>query len=186
MSTSTYGTGESPEIAIFREMTGGIGKGREEPIRYQPRAPLVLPPSGEHLPPPVENAEVADAAWPRDHDSVSGGKEFGDENPRDDISPEEYRRLRPLAAIAGQRPRQTAFQRQSDENRNTAYAVVNAEERETFQAALDEADGVGQTGRRYLTDPPETFRAPAATAPTEFEDIKKKRGFFLTRWMMGG
>jgi len=44
MGTSTYGTGEMPEVAMFREMTGGLMNKNQKkgPIEYQPRAPLVM------------------------------------------------------------------------------------------------------------------------------------------------
>jgi hypothetical protein len=48
--SSTYGTGKSPGMAMFGEMTGGLlNKGeKKEPIEYQPRAPLVMPPTTDH------------------------------------------------------------------------------------------------------------------------------------------
>jgi hypothetical protein len=62
---STYGTGEVPEFAILREVTGGLGAPKKKPIEYQPRAPLVMPPSAAQLPAPVEPAaEAADVQWP--------------------------------------------------------------------------------------------------------------------------
>jgi hypothetical protein len=185
IQTSTYGTGESPEMAIFRELSGGLGgfgAEKKEPIVYQPRAPLVMPPAeGEALPPPVETAAVANPNWPRDPDQTAEGRrEFGDENPRDDISPEEARRLAPLAGMG-----QTDWEPGWDENKQPAYDIVNKEKRDTFRAALDEAEGIRQE-RRYLTDLPDSVREPAPTAPAEFEDIKRERGFFLTRWITGG
>jgi len=182
IQTSTYGTGQSPEMAIFRELSGGLGGQKKEPIVYQPRAPLVMPPSSEGLPPPAETAATANAAWPRDPDQTAEGRrQFGDENPRDDVSPEEARRLAPLTAM-GDLP---SGEKGWNENENPAYDVVNKEKRESFRAALDEADGIRQE-RRYLTDPPDAFRAPAPSAPAEFEEIKRDRGFFLTRWLTGG
>ena len=46
--TSTYGTGEAPEMALFREMIGRLldKNKKKPPIDYQPRAPLVMPPDG--------------------------------------------------------------------------------------------------------------------------------------------
>jgi hypothetical protein len=183
IQTSTYGTGESPEMAIFRELSGGFGAPKKAPIVYQPRAPLVMPPATEQaaLPPPVEPAVVANANWPLDPDQTAEGRrEFGDENPRDDVSPEEARRLAPLAGMG-----QTEWEPGWNENDNPAYDVVNKEKRDTFKAALDEADGI-RAERRYLTDVPDSLREPAPTAPAEFEDIKRERGFFLTRWLTGG
>ncbi len=181
IQTSTYGTGENPEMAIFRELSGGFGAPKEEPIVYQPRAPLVMPPTEQGLPAPVEPAATAHAAWPRDPDQTAEGrKPFGDDNPRDDVSPEEARRLAPLTGMG-----ETEYETGWDDNANPAYDVVNKERRDSFKAALDDAHGIRQE-RRYLTDPPQTLRAPAATAPAEFEDIERERGFFLTRWITGG
>lgn len=181
IQTSTYGTGEMPEMAIFRELSGGFGAQKEEPIVYQARAPLVMPPSSEGLPAPAESAATANAAWPRDPDQTAPGRrEFGDENPRDDISPEEARRLAPLTGMGV-----TDYEAGWNENENPAYDVVNKEKRDAFRAALDDANGIRQE-RRFLTDPPDAVREPAATAPAEFEEIQRKRGFFLSRWITGG
>ena len=61
-------------------------------------------------------------------------------------------------------------------------------QRKVFQEGMAGAstygDGEG-AGRRYLTEPPESLREPAATAPTQFEDIKKKQTGFLGR-LFGG
>jgi hypothetical protein len=67
-----------------------------------------------------------------------------------------------------------------NDNHKPAYDVIGKNnKRKEFKAALDEAKGVGRTGRRYLTDPPEALREPAATAPAEFESIEEeKKGFF--------
>jgi hypothetical protein len=188
MRTATYGTGQAPEMALFREMTGGLlSRDEEAPIEYQPRAPLVMPPTAEQLPPPVETAAASDPAWPHDPDqNPSGPREFGDDNPTDDINPDEYRRLRPLAGVLPnqqqQRPPSEARGRLSEN-----YALVHSRrERQAFQQALAEAEGYGRTERRYLTDPPSAYREPAPTAPSSFDDVKEKKGFFLTRWLTGG
>jgi len=178
-TTSTYGTGESPELAILREVTGGLGAPKPEPIDYQPRAPLVLPPSTAQLPAPVETAETADAQWPGASDAPSGSR-FGSEKPGDDISQEDYRRLKPLARMADAR------RSLPNDDDNPVYDIFdNRNARDEFKAAIDDAEGVGRTGRRYLTDPPEAMREPAATAPVEFEEIEKKRTGFLSRLLPG-
>lgn len=181
-STATYGTGEMPEMAILREVTGGLGAPEEAPIEYKPRAPLVMPPSAGQLPPPVETASVVDEQWPEDPDQRAPGNKFAemDDRPFDDINPEEARRLSPLAALNRRQAVEENYKRPALD------LIVNREQRETFRAAVDEAEGVGVTERRYLTDPPDVVREPAATAPTEFADIEKKRGNFLTRMLTGG
>jgi hypothetical protein len=191
MSTSTYGTGEAPEMAIFRELTGGFGAQKQPPIEYQPRAPLVMPPStataAAALPSPVQTASVANPAWPIDPDQTPKPSKYGDpmdDNARDDISPEEAARLKPLAGM-GNTEWESPF---GDDINDQAYDIIsNKGQQETFQAALNDAKGVGRSGRKYLTDPPEPYREPAATAPTEFEDIDQDGGgFWLTRLFTGG
>jgi hypothetical protein len=178
MSTSTYGTGEAPEMAIFREVTGGlIGTEKKPPIQYQPRAPLVMPPAAEAaaLPPPVESPVVADANWPLDPDQTPKASKYGDpmdDDASDDLSPEEVARLKPLAGM-GQTSWQSPYGR---DHFNPSLEVATLQQRQTFSAAVNDAKGVGRTGRRYLTDPPEAYREPAATAPSEFEDIDDKSG----------
>ncbi len=191
MSTSTYGTGQAPEMAIFRELTGGFGQPKQAPIQYQPRAPLVMPPAtgtaAATLPPPVQTASVANAAWPLDPDQTPKPSKHDpmDDNPRDDITPEEAARLKPLAGM-GNTEWESPFG--SDMMTDVNYDFIASQKQsETFQAALKDAKGVSRTSRKYLTDPPEAYREPAATAPTEFEDIDQDGGGnWLTRMFTGG
>ncbi len=184
-STATYGTGEAPEMAILREVTGGLGGGivgtkKEESIEYQPRAPLVLPPSGAatQLPPPVEAAAVADTQWPGTADA--GVKEARFDDTAADLQAQ-HRRLRPLAGLPRQASVKTVQEgRISHAERQRQRKAFN----EGMAGASTYGDGAG-AGRRYLTEPPESLREPAATAPAEFEDIKKKNTGFLGR-LFGG
>ena len=82
----------------------------------------------------------------------------------------------------GQTSWQSPFGR---DHTNPSLEVATLQQRQTFQAAVNDANGVGRTERRYLTDPPEAYREPAATAPAEFEDIDDKRGW-LFGWFGGG
>ncbi len=103
MQSATYGTGEVPEVALLREMTGGfLSKGeKKQDIAYEPRAPLVMPPSGTSLPPPAPTAQSADPNWPVEQSQVASLAP-GDETPQ-----EQYRRLRPLTESM---PRYTNYQ----------------------------------------------------------------------------
>jgi hypothetical protein len=189
--TSTYGTGQAPEMALFSEMTGGLlDREKKEPIEYQPRAPLVMPPTAGALPPPVESAEVAAAGnWPQDPDELARELDArDDEDPLYGGSQAEYERLKPLvAALPNRQPRPTTPVGGSDDRNDQALDIVHSgAQQEEFKQALAEAEGLTRTERRYLTDPPQEYRQPASTAPTEFEEVKKKKGFFLTRWLTGG
>jgi hypothetical protein len=182
MSGATYGTGEVPEMAVFREMTGGLASEKKKPIEYQPRAPLVMPPAQAQatLPAPVTTADATagSTAWPQDPDQTKRSKDYGPENARTAISQADYDRLKPLGALArndgSNRP--AIIGGNEDHNDHPAYAIVHSKQQQVaVRTAMDEANGLGpMKERRYLTDPPDTLRQPAASAPAEFDDIKKK------------
>lgn len=181
MSTANYGTGESPEVAIFREMTGGMLSPKKEPVVHKPRAPLVLPPSAAQLPPPAAAPQVASAQWPDDPDKRTRGRKVSAENPRDEVTQDDYRRLKPLAAAARASGGASSA---SDPDLDGMSAVARAQkERKAFQSGLNDANGFSGE-RRYLTDPPESVREPAPTAPQVVEP--KKRGNALTRMFTRG
>ncbi|MYZ46523.1 hypothetical protein [Propylenella binzhouense] len=186
-SSTTYGTGEAPEMAIFNEFTGSfIGGGRSKPnIDYKPRAPLVVPPQAE-LRTPAEPATVSTPNWPDDPDQKVVQRDYSDpsfERARY-ISQAEYERTRPIAEI--NRSRKSLEESQAEARDGAApardFAVSSRQESKEFKAALNAAEGRGDTGRRYLTDPPEEYRQPSGSAPQTFEDIKEdKPGNFFTR-----
>jgi hypothetical protein len=181
--TSTYGTGQAPEMALFREMTGGLLSRNDEkkPIEYQPRAPLVLPKPGEQLPEPVQTASAADPDWPIDPDERILTPDDGDGNPDNDITQEDYRRLKPLTGAFGPNRVKPVRNNFYDQERDDFYAFVHqgTDQRKSFSKSIAESKGYTRTERRYLTDPPLAYREPAATAPTEeVETGVKKRGFW--------
>ena len=175
--SKTYGTGQAPEMALFREVTGGLmGKGEKQSIQYQPRAPLVMPPAAGQLPAPVETAEAASANWPLDPDQQATGRTYGE-----DYDPQaEYQRLKPLAALMPE----SRVKTDTSENIQPAYDIIQSkQQRKQFQQALAESKGYGRTERKYLTDPPTAYRAPAETAPAEFEDIKGSGSGGFLKWI---
>ena len=191
ISSTTYGTGQAPELAVFSEMTGGLAGGNknEEPINYQPRAPLVMPPDGQ-LRQPIETASAEGGPWPAasDADAVGyGGTGPDDEVARDDITPEYVRRLRPLAGLApASSDDRVGSSSDSQDRINRKYETLkNPDQLKQFRADLAEAKGLTTTERRYLTDPPEGYRTPAESAPTKFDEIDKKgkkKNFFARLW----
>ncbi len=185
--TSTYGTGEAPEMALFREMTGGLlSKDKKEPIDYEPRAPLVLPADTQDLPQPVETASAADPNWPIDPSerAVVNADELNARNGQ-----EQYRRLRPLSGVLPTTAERSAAVGQDDLSieRAEKYRFIhrNSRQQQEFAKALADSKGYSRRERRYLTDPPLTYREPADSAPTgEVESGVKKRGFW--RRLFGG
>lgn len=193
MATSTYGTGEMPEVAMFREMTGGL-LNKNQPkktIDYQARAPLVLPPSGEtaaaaQLPPPAESAAAVAPDWPVDRDQLKAEADAraNDGDPRNDVNQGEYNRLKPLSGAFEQQRRQEEVFVSEDEGKSDYYSTIvhGKEQRKEFAKALADSKGYGSSSeRRYLTDPPLTYRAPDTNVPADYVEPKKK-GNFLTRW----
>jgi hypothetical protein len=193
ISSTTYGTGQAPEMAVFSEMTGGLtgGKKDKKPINYQPRAPLVMPPDGQ-LQQPVETASAEGGPWPSpanaDADAVGGrGGDPDNEIIRDDITPEYARRLRPLAGLLPAEPGDSDSSGNDSQDRiDRKYETLrNLDQGKQFKADLAEAKGLNTTERKYLTDPPESYRTPAETSPTEFDEIGKKgekKNFFTRLW----
>ena len=178
-------------MAVFSEMTGGLvgGSKDKEPINYQPRAPLVLPPDGQ-LQQPIETTSADGGSWPTTTDgNAAGDRGTGpdDEVARDDITPEYVRRLRPVASLM---PAASDDRTDFDNDRENAKldTIKNLDQRKQFKADLAEAKGLNTTKRRYLTDPPEGYRTPSESAPTEFEEIGKngkggkKKNFFTRLW----
>ena len=189
ISSTTYGTGQAPELAVFSEMTGGLtgGNKNKEPINYQPRAPLVMPPDGQ-LQQPVESASAEGGPWPAtpNADAIDDRAAVRDDDiARNDITPDYARRLRPLAGlIPPSSDDQAGSGNDSQDRINRKYDTIKDRgQGKQFKADLAEAKGLNTTKRRYLTDPPEGYRAPAETAPTEFDEIEKKgeKKNFLTR-----
>jgi hypothetical protein len=192
---TTYGTGQVPEMALFREMSGGIlskNEKKKEPIEYQPRAPLVMPPSAEtataeqQLPEPMETASAASPDWPMDpSERIGASTEYDGNNPA--AGQAEYRRLRPLAGVFSNQGGRPTYE--LDESGKTEYysnIVHDRRQREEFKQALAESKGYGRTERRYLTDPPMAYRDPVPTAPGEEPVVPKKKKNFLSRWFSGG
>lgn len=167
----TYGTGQAPEVAMFREMSGGLfGGEKKKPIEYQPRAPLVVPPDSDQLPPPAEGAVATAQNWPADPSERVVARAGADrEDERSGASQAEYRRLKPLVGVLPETP--------DDGWSASPYEIVrHKKQSQEFRKKLAEANGYGQGERRMLVDPPQTYRTPAATAPAKFEDINADDG----------
>ena len=183
ISTTTYGTGESPELAVFREIGGGVfggvlGRSESDPIRYEQRAPIVAPPEAG-LPPPSENVAAVNPDWPDDPD-LNKRAELSDE-----VTPDYYKRVSPLARLTqkGRGPKCSPEDKDCDGFVSPAEANDYQAGHRKFAAAVADAEGLRLGERKYLTDPPPEFSQPAETAPLEFEDIKREKKGFLGAWL---
>ena len=178
-ATSTYGTGEAPEMALFREMTGGLlDSEQEEPIEYQPRAPLVMPPRPRGaLPPPGRDRRPRPIAdWPMDPDEARLART----TPGTTIIRERHH-ARPNTAGCGRSPARSRSSparlgKQHGGQRGVATSSTAASSARSSRRRLHEAKGL-RPHRAPLSDRP--ARSPIAsrlpTAPTgEVRGIEEK------------
>ena len=170
--TSTYGTGEAPEVALLHEMTGGlVTKPKKKQIDYEPRAPLVMPPS-----------DAASAAG-RDRGCRRPGlagrsrsAEVARVRPLRTTSPDDgaratYKQTRPLAGLPAER-RHDARARRSDNDvdrqDDLSTASVSArQQRDAFAKAVADAKGYNPQ-RSAIPDRSAAapIEQPTDTAPT--------------------
>jgi hypothetical protein len=181
--SSTYGTGEVPEVALFHELTGGLVGSKKKPIDYEPRAPLVMPPNSQQLPPPVDTASLATPDWPVDPADSAAPGPTKDDNPYDDVTRKDYERTRSLAAVMdanADHARESNAKQSDHDDRDEYYRLLHhgGGQRDAFAKAVADSKGYNSTDRRYLTDPPLTYRQPADTAPTGEVDKGVKKHHF--------
>lgn len=166
VSTPTYGTDKSAGEQLIDDVSNIIpvgGSNKKPAIDYKPRPELVRPSAGQaaHLPAPQDKlTQSADARWPE--------------------SPEQRRmRLRDEATANQDNPLYRPSIRTNMPANKTATAEVNAATSKSVAEAKQELhlQKVGAADqRRYLSEPPLTYRQPAATAPVgePGEDEAKK------------
>lgn len=179
-SGMTYGTGKSPGAQTLEDITGiaSITNAPKEPIDYKPRPNLVAPPTVAELPPPTDpSAPVLAANWPVDPDVQRA-------QIKADIAAREEAGL-PLPTFS--------LPKGSSQPTTTGSVdpskPMTAEEIANVRRAFAEARGTvavdenGNPVRRYLTDPPNEYRAPDPESPVTLAEMpKKKRKFLWWSW----
>lgn len=181
VSSPTYGTDKSANAQLLDDMTNIVSMGPKRPaVEYKPRPELVRPGKGQaaSLPAPQDKITGSSTAWPE--------------------SPEQRRaRLRAEATanqgnpnyvspIASDAPlaRSSSHYMSGTSRREEAPTLVpstknnRAEVQRLQQERRNQTIGTADT-RRYLSEPPITYRQPAATADTgdlgEDESVKERR-----------
>lgn len=202
---TTYGTGESQEAAIVKDVTGLFGViptgEKPEPIDYSARAGLVLPPDSEALPPPGSGAgspRTIATNWPQDPDVLRKAYHERMNSMTDEERKQLLEAIRALPpekrdAIIKNDPRSTDFASQIEE---PDPITASAAERKAYEAQVKErlamiraANGQGKEGRQYLTQPPERFtevtpelEREIAKIDPEKQDEGEKKGFMSKLW----
>lgn len=146
---------------------------KQEPIDYSPRTGLVMPADANALPAPQDRRVVTNPAWPQDGGSTDEGALAG-------LSDEEKRRTiyqRIVANGGGARGGSADVRSDADRDRDTRAAFgrdlkrIRAEKERRQERTLT-ADGT--PSRKYLTDPPLTYRAPVTATTAEGEVIARQ------------
>jgi hypothetical protein len=187
-SGTTYGTGTSPGVQTVQDLAGIalLNGPKKDPIDYQPRPKVVLPPSASQLPDPAaeNSASATPPNWPVDPD-LAAAKIKADAAARD-AKGEPLPTLKlPASALASP----------DDNSANTLPAVRtsrsglapppttaedSAKAKKLFADARSNSLGVDANGnpvRRYLTDPPVDYRLADPNAPVAFDASVKKKKF---------
>lgn len=172
-SGTTYGTGKAPELQTMEDVLGIVsltGPSKEE-VEYRPRGAIVDPKS-KSLPPPAEATAYTDPAWPRDPDAERRARSREDDAPRlDNLTPSERAARDPGFRL----PKGQEMGRIRDESK-----PMDPEEAKKIWASMRKNKGgsfdeEGRPVRRYLTDPPSTYREFDPNSPTTTPEPKKKK-----------
>lgn len=159
----TYGTGTPSGQQTLEDVTGILsigGRDRQEPIAYQPRGELVRPGSTEVLPQPQQSATGGEA-WPESPEQrLARVRADATANQDVNFAPEvrsgsrgQVTEMRPL-------PRDSEIETTLDGRVNTS----GTRQREEFNRRLAASQQGSATERRFLSEPPTSYRQPAATA----------------------
>lgn len=168
VSDPTYGTGKSASSQLLDDMSSiaTIGSKSKSGIEYKPRPDLVRPVAGqkENLPQPQQSvASAGDPSWPESPEQrrkrLRSEIEANRDNPNF-VSP-----------IAPDSPSDFTPRRQilpSGSSRREEYAARNPVADPAAVAAAKQAQkdrsGGSAAQRKYLSEPPISYRQPAASA----------------------
>lgn len=175
----------SSEQGVIRNVLGSIGiiEPQRPDIDYRERGPLVIPPSVDALPPPVDPETRRNKAnWPQDA-KTKARKEASREKGRPVNEKFDYMDGDPKLSVH-QMLRERA---PSDRSQATAKdlewissnrAVMSPDELRKHRSTPSTLPPGGEPERRYLSDPPAGYRKPAATASNVTEVTDPKPSFW--------
>lgn len=178
MSSPTYGTGKDSTTQLAEDLTGAfsIAPKKRNHIDYEPRPDLVRPKSGENLalPQPQEKLASADnPQWPE-----------GPEKKRERLKAEiDANRDNPAydSPIVGEQAKYSTGRGTVPRDAGEPYWAAGGtspDRRAEINRRLTENKQGDPTKRKYLSDPPLTYREPAATAASDDigeDELKKER-----------
>lgn len=175
MSSPTYGTGTTATTQLAEDLTGALSLApkKRAGIDYEPRPDLVRPKSGENLALPQPQDSVATAGngqWPESQEQKRERlrKEITDnrDNPMYD------------SPIVGE---QAKYRPNENDERKPGRLTLEGDQasrRAEINRRLAENHQGDPNNRKYLSEPPLTYREPAATAASNDvgeDELKKER-----------
>ena len=170
----TYGTGRTQGEQLVSDLDnivsfGSVNKTR---INYAPRPELVKPKSIGALPPPRE--AVVDPNLPESPELRRARLAAAAPDGSDDALPVSFT----TAAKDGMAPEQATARSRVGSERELENSWLSAKDMSSQRAAAQERSSIGRQGsptqRRYLSEPPLTYRAPASTAPVGDQGIDEE------------
>jgi hypothetical protein len=169
MGSPTYGTDKTANEQLISDVSGilSIGSKKKEPIAYKPRPELVKPAETAVLPPPQDNiATASNPQWPESPEQrlarIRAEADENSGNPNYD-SPV-------VADIEGDTPkvrRHLADSYRTQESGLGSHDPTASPQaqREAFNKRLAENRQGNEARRKYLSEPPLTYRQPSEAAP---------------------
>lgn len=178
----TYGTGVSQGQQLFNDIdniaTLGTGSNTAR-VDYSPRPELVRPTDKTVLPPPRQTAEQTDPNWPESPEQRRGRLRAAAPDGRENPLPASFMTAEKEGMEVETPSRGSTVGRRVEMENSWLSPKQMAGQR----VAAAERSKIGRQGdpnqRRYLSEPPLTYRAPAATAPAGDpgvdEEVKERR-----------
>ncbi len=192
---TTYGTGTPVGMQTIQDLAGiaDLGPSKQGPIKYTARPGLVPPPPGTPLPPPGSDQQAVASDWPTDPDAQAARlkqetaarekfcADYVNKNRPECLDPG-FRLPSSAQADASRQPSPTLL----NMNVDPAKAALGTPEQDALATKLfAKAKGAvavdenGNPVRRYLADPPVSYREPDPTAPVVFDKKPAKKKW---RW----
>ncbi|MFM9857540.1 hypothetical protein RUR49_03535 [Pseudoxanthobacter sp. M-2] len=171
---------------MHRLLTGaGIVDPPSNSIQYAPRSPIVVPPSTDLRPPESSPGATAGTEWPTNPEEVAAASRAAGQKDPGEVLREAMHsgdRLTSAEVQAGRIPGGGLAGAQAyntDSTKRTGGERLTQTELQTLKVNSPSSGGpdIGQAPtRKYLIEPPEEYRTPAATAampadPTEGKPV---------------
>jgi hypothetical protein len=179
MSSPTYGTDKTANEQLIGDLSSALtlAPTKRDPIDYKPRPPLVKPAPGqkEALPPPQDDiVQTASGQWPESPEQRRARIRAYATEHRDDPN------FEPEVVNDGSGGVPVMRRNGNDKLASSpfTYQKEEASNRAEVNRRIAENRQGDPTSRKYLSEPPLTYRQPADTAPqgdVGEDEYKKER-----------